>query len=150
MAENKLARELETRNQTERPKQWLPPELLPEPKKQPGYAYRWIRISTLNQSDPMNLSAKRREGWEPCKVEDHPELMLHVDSERNSKGFVEIGGLMLCKTPQEFVDQRNAYYQKQASDQATAVDNSLMRESDPRMPLFNERKSSVSFGKGSK
>lgn len=150
MAENKLARELETRNQTERPKQWLPPELLPEPKKQPGYAYRWIRISTLNQSDPMNLSAKRREGWEPCKVEDHPELMLHVDSERNSKGFVEIGGLMLCKTPQEFVDQRNAYYQKQAHDQATAVDNSLMRESDPRMPLFNERKSSVSFGKGSK
>lgn len=150
MAENKLARELETRNQTERPKQWLPPELLPEPKKQPGYTYRWIRISTLNQADPMNLSAKRREGWEPCKVEDHPELMLHVDSERNSKGFVEIGGLMLCKTPQEFVDQRNAYYQKQAHDQATAVDNSLMRESDPRMPLFNERKSSVSFGKGSK
>lgn len=150
MAENKLARELETRNHTERPKQWLPPELLPEPKKQPGYTYRWIRTSTLNQADPMNLSAKRREGWEPCKVEDHPELMLHVDSERNSKGFVEIGGLMLCKTPQEFVDQRNAYYQKQAHDQATAVDNSLMRESDPRMPLFNERKSSVSFGKGSK
>ena len=150
MAENKLARELETRNHAERPKQWLPPELLPEPKKQPGYAYRWIRTSTLNQADPMNLSAKRREGWEPCKVEDHPELMLHIDSDRSSKGFVEIGGLMLCKTPQEFVDQRNAYYQKQTSDQATAVDNSLMRESDPRMPIFNERKSTVSFGKGSK
>jgi hypothetical protein len=150
MAENKLARELETRNLAERPKQWLPPELLPEPKKQPGYAYRWIRVSTLNQADPMNLSAKRREGWEPCKMEDHPELMLHVDTSRNSTGYVEVGGLMLCKTPQEFVDQRNAYYQKQASDQATAVDNSLMRESDPRMPIFNERKSSVSFGKGSK
>ena len=150
MAENKLARELETRNLAERPKQWMPPELLPEPKKQPGYAYRWIRVSTLNQSDPMNLSAKRREGWEPCKMEDHPELMLHVDTERNSTGYVEVGGLLLCKTPQEFVDQRNAYYQKQANDQATAVDNSLMRESDPRMPIFNERKSTVSFGKGSK
>lgn len=150
MADNKLARELETRTLTERPQQWMPPELLPEPKRQPGYAYRWVRVSTLNQADPTNLSAKRREGWEPCKIEDHPELMLNVDTERNSKGYVEIGGLMLCKTPQEFVDQRNSYYQKQAADQTAAVDNNLMRESDPRMPIFNERKSSVSFGKGSK
>jgi hypothetical protein len=32
--------------------------------------------------------------------------------------------------------------------QADAVDNNLMRQSDARMPIFNERKSSTSFGKG--
>jgi len=55
MASNKLTRELETREFTERPKQWMPPELLPEPDKQAGYAYRWIRASILNQADPRNL-----------------------------------------------------------------------------------------------
>lgn len=150
MAENRLSRELETRTKAERLKQWAPPELLPEPNKEPGYAYRWIRTATMNVADNMNVSGKLREGWEPCKLEDHPEMMLHIDPNSRYKGNVEVGGLMLCRTPQEFVDQRNAYYNKQAQDQATAVDNSLMRENDPRMPLFNERKSSVSFGKGSK
>jgi len=28
-----------------------------------------------------------------------------------------------------------------------SVDNNFMRESDPRMPLFNERKSKVTFGR---
>ena len=65
MATNRLQRELESRTQQERPMQWQQPELLPEPDKQPGYAYRWIRVATLNQADPRNLSAKLREGWEP-------------------------------------------------------------------------------------
>ena len=55
---------------------------------------------------------------------------------------------MLCKTPIEFVEQRNGYYQKQAEGQIEAVDNNLMRQNDPRMPLFNERKTEVTFGKG--
>jgi hypothetical protein len=149
MAENKLARELETRAIQERPKQWTPPELLPEPDKQPGFDYRWIRVSTLNQSDARNLSAKIREGWEPVKIEEQPKFQLLVDPNSRFKTEIEIGGLLLCKTPSEFVKQRSAYYQKQTEAQTLAVDNNLMRQNDPRMPLFNERKSSTSFGKGS-
>lgn len=148
MAENKLTRELETRAIQERPKQWTPPELLPEPDKQPGFDYRWIRVSTLNQSDARNLSAKIREGWEPVKIEEQPKFQLLVDPSSRFKDQIEIGGLLLCKTPSEFVKQRSAYYQKQNEAQALAVDNNLMRQNDPRMPLFNERKSSTSFGKG--
>ena len=148
MAENKVSRDLETRAVYERPKQWAPAELLPEPDKQPGFAYRWIRTSTLNNADPRNLSAKLREGWEPVKIEEQPKFQLLIDPTSRFKVNIEIGGLLLCKTPIEFVEQRNSHYAKQAEGQIEAVDNSLMRQSDPRMPLFNERKSTTSFGKG--
>ena len=149
MATNRLERELENRTMQERPKQWSQPELLPEPDKQPGYAYRWIRVSTLNQADPRNLSAKLREGWEPVRVEEQPKFQLLVDPNSRYKDNIEIGGLLLCKTPIEFVEQRNKYYSKQADAQMDAVENTLMRQSDPRMPLFNEGKTTSSFGKGS-
>jgi hypothetical protein len=149
MAENRKPRELEDRTQDMRPQQWSQPELLPEPDKQPGYNYRWIRVSNLNTLDPRNLSAKLREGWEPVTLEEQPKFRLLADPNSRYKDNVEIGGLLLCKTPSDFVAQRNAFYQKQTQAQTDAVDNSLMRQSDPRMPLFNERKSSTSFGKGS-
>jgi hypothetical protein len=148
MAENKLSRELETRAVQERPKQWAPPELLPEPDKQPGYAYRWIRVSTLNNSDPRNISAKMREGWEPVTLAEQPKFQLLADPNSRFKDNIEVGGLLLCKTPMEFVEQRNAHYQQQTDNQIEAVDNNLMRQNDPRMPLFNERRTEVSFGKG--
>lgn len=148
MAENRLTRELATREIQERPKQWMQPELLPEPDKQPGYAYRWIRVSTLNAADPRNLSSKLREGWEPVLIEEQPKFKLLVDPGSRYRDNIEVGGLLLCKTPSEFVMQRNDFYAKQTQAQTEAVDNSLMRQSDPRMPLFKERKSATSTGKG--
>ena len=148
MAENRIPREVDTRQQDERPKQWQAPELLPEPDKQAGFAYRWIRVSTLNNADPRNLSAKLREGWEVVSVEEQPKFQLLVDPDSRYKDNIEIGGLLLCKTPIELVEQRTEYYEKQTQSQTDAVDNNLMRQNDPRMPLFNERKSTTSFGKG--
>ena len=145
---NRLKRELESRETQERPKQWAPAELLPEPDKEAGFAYRWIRVATLNSADPRNLSAKLREGWEPVRIEEQPKFQLLVDPNSRYKDNIEIGGLLLCKTPEEFVKQRNAHYDKQTQAQTEAVDNNLMRQSDPRMPIFQERKSSSSFGKG--
>jgi hypothetical protein len=146
--DNKLTRELTTRAVQERPKQWAQPELLPEPDKQPGYNYRWIRVSTMNNADPRNLSAKLREGWEPVPVEEQPKFRLLADPNSRFKDNIEVGGLLLCKTPTDFVEQRNAHFAKQTQAQTDAVDNSFMRQSDARMPLFQERKSSSSFGKG--
>ena len=148
MSNNKLTRELETRAVTERPKQWMPAELLPEPDIEAGFKYRWIRVATLNQADPRNLSSKLREGWEPVRIEEQPKFKLLADPNSRFKDNIEIGGLLLCKTPVEFVEQRNAHYQQLTESQTNAVDNSLMRENDPRMPLFNERKSTTTFGKG--
>jgi hypothetical protein len=149
MANNRLNREVETRATSERTQQWAPAELLPEPKKMDGYKYHWVRISTLGAADPRNLSAKLREKWEPVPIEEQPEMQLLIDPNSRFKDNIEIGGLLLCKTPEEFVDQRNAFYAKQTDAQAEAVDNNLMRQSDSRMPLFSERKSSSTFGSGS-
>lgn len=145
----RTTRDISTRETFERPKQWQQPELLPEPDKQAGYAYRWIRVATLNTADPRNLSAKLREGWEPVRIEEQPKFQLLVDPNSRYKDNIEIGGLLLCKTPVEFVQQRNKFYSDQANSQMEAVDNTLMRQSDPRMPLFNEKKTTSSFGKGS-
>jgi len=146
--DNKTTREIETRAVSERPKQWMQPELLPEPDKQPGFNYRWIRVSTMNNADPRNLSAKLREGWEPVAIEEQPKFRLLADPQSRFKDNIEVGGLLLCKTPTEFVDQRNSHFAKVTQSQTDAVDNSFMRQSDARMPLFQERKSSSSFGKG--
>ena len=148
MSEKRLDRSLETREKRTRTKAWERPEVLPNPTPEEGYAYRWIRISTQGQADPTNVSSKLREGWEPVLASDHPEIFLTGVENERFKDNVVIGGLLLCKAPQEMVDERNEYYQQQAKGQMTSVDNNLMRENDPRMPLFNERKSTVIFGKG--
>jgi len=148
MAENRLAREIQNRSASERPKQWNRPETLPQPDRQPGYQYRWIRIAALGQSDAKNVSAKFREGWEPVRVEEQPQFQMLVDPNSRFKDNVEIAGLLLCKMPEEFVEQRSAYYAKVAKDNMDAVDNNFMRESDARMPLFKEKKSTTSFGQG--
>jgi hypothetical protein len=150
MAENRLSRELESRAKTERPKQWMPPTLLPDPNPEPGFVFRWIRVATQGQDDPMNVSTKLREGWEPVKASEHPEIQLmSTGTKSRYPDSIEIGGLLLCKTPAEFASQRDAYYQKQADQQMQSVDNNFMRENDPRMPLFRERRSEVTFGRGS-
>lgn len=149
MAEqNRNNREVESREQNARPKKWMPAQLLPDPNPEPGYAFRWIRLSTLNSADPMNISAKLREGWEPVKASEHPEIKLYSAGTNRFPDSIEVGGLLLCKTPVEFVEQRNEYYSAQAESQMSSVDNNYMRESDPRMPLFKERSSKVTFGKG--
>jgi hypothetical protein len=146
--QNRLARELDTRAVTQRPEAWRPPETLPMPEDRPGWKHRYVRISTMGQADPSNISSKLREGYEPCKAEDYPELMMHATVEGRFKGSIEIGGLLLCRIPEEFLKQRADYYDKQNKSQIDSVDNNFLRENDPRMPLFSERKTKVTFGSG--
>lgn len=146
----KLTRELESRERDARPvSTWAPPETLPQPNERPGWIHRYVRFATLGQADPMNLSGKRREGFEPVKAEDYPELMAHASVDGQFKGSIEIGGLVLCRAPQEAMEQRASHYDKLNTSQMESVDNNFLRENDPRMPLFRERSSKVTFGKGS-
>jgi hypothetical protein len=124
---------------------YVPPNALPDPTPEPGYSYRWIGTHILGQANPTNVSRQMREGWEPVKAKDHPELMIEGSA---LTGNVEIGGLMLCKMPTELAQSRKTYYDKQAANQMESVDNSFMRNNDPRMPLFADRKSTTSRGQG--
>jgi hypothetical protein len=149
MTQNRTPRDLVSREKTARAV-YVPPTSLPDPTPEPGVVFRWIATHVLGQADPSNVSRKMREGWEPVKAVDHPELQLFGSS---ATGNVEIGGLMLCKMSKEMADARDEYYNKQAQNQMDSVDNHFMRNNDPRMPLFSDRKSTTSrggFGSGSK
>jgi hypothetical protein len=144
----RMDRTAETREAAERPKEWQPATLLPEPDKQPGYSYRWIRVSVQGKDDPRNLSGKLREGWEPVRIEEQPQFAMLVDPSSRYKDNIEVAGLLLCKIPERFMAQRKAYFEKITRAQNEAVDNNFMKENDPRMPLFREKRSTTSFGNG--
>ena len=140
---NRNPRDLVSREKSARAV-YVPPSALPDPTPEPGYVYRWVATHVMGQADPTNVSKKMREGWEPVKAADHPELMLMADK----NGNVEIGGLMLCKMAKEQAQARDEYYAKQAQAQMESVDNHFMRNNDPRMPLFSDRKSTTTSGRG--
>ncbi len=148
MAENRIKRDNDTRQTNTRRSSWAPPELLPSPVMEEGYSYHWVRVATQGQVDATNVSSKLREGWEPVKATDHPEIIMVATEQERFKDNIVIGGLMLCKAPKEMVEDRTDYYNRQSKAQMDSVDNSLMRENDPRMPLFNNRQTKVTFGKG--
>ena len=146
--QNRSARELDTRQMMQRPEAWRPPETLPMPDDRPGWTHRYIRISTMGTADPSNISSKLREGYEPCKAEEYPELMMHASIDGRFKGGIEVGGLLLCRIPSEFMVQRAKYYENLNKSQVDSVDNNFLRENDPRMPLFSEKRTKVTFGSG--
>jgi hypothetical protein len=149
-AQNRKPRDVETRAAAARPMAWRPPETLPSPDHREGVTHRWVRTSMMGSADAANISSKLREGYEPCKAEDYPELMMHATTEGRFKGNIEVGGLVLCKIPNEFLKQREEYYANQNKSQMESVDNNFMRDSDPRMSKFSEKSTKVSFGSGSK
>jgi hypothetical protein len=144
------SRNTETRDVYARPDAWRPPETLPMPDERPGWKHRYIRISMMGSPDAANISSKLREGYEPCKAEEYPELMMHATTEGRFKGGIEVGGLLLCRIPEEFLQQREAYYANQNKAQMESVDQNFMRENHPLMKKFSERDTKVTFGSGSK
>jgi hypothetical protein len=149
MAEERTPRTKTTREVESRPSDsWIPASILPDPDPRDGWVHRWIRTSTLGESDNTNVSRMMREGWQPVKSEDYPELQLQSDVGSRFVGNIEVGGLLLCRAPKEKMDQRNDYYQSMAENQMQSVDNNFLRENDPRMPLMKpERSTRTTFGK---
>jgi len=156
MSEEISAKEVDTTNRSEEERSeetrpddaWWPASALPVPNPIPGWEFRWIRTSSLGQSDNTNVSRKMREGWIPVKAEDHPELKVMSDVGSRFKGNVEVGGLLLCKIPEEEIKKLEAYMHKIAQNQMEAVDNSFMREENPVMPLIKDRSSRTTYGRG--
>ena len=139
MADRTLRTE-ESREATKRKVTWTRPNSIPDPDPKPGVEYRWIRTSTLGQADMTNVSSKFREGWEPVKAEDHPELKVLTDVDSKFKGNVEVGGLLLCKNSTENMDARREHYKEKNDQQIASVDNNFLRESDSRMPVLRPEK----------
>jgi hypothetical protein len=149
MAGERTPRTKTTREEESRPTDsWVPASILPDPDPRDGWVHRWIRTSVLGESDNTNVSKMMREGWQPVKAEDYPELLLESDIGSRFAGNIEVGGLLLCRAPKEKMEQRDKYFQDMAENQMQSVDNNFLRENDPRMPLMKpERSTRTTFGK---
>jgi hypothetical protein len=149
MAEQRNKRDAESREVEQRPSDsWIPASVLPTPEPEDGWVFRWIRTSTLGHADNTNVSQKFREGWIPVKSEDKPEMNVMSDINSRFEGNIEIGGLLLCKAPEDKVQQREEYFQSMAESQMESVDNNFLKQNDPRMPVLQpERSTRTTFGR---
>ena len=145
MADRK-PRASETRDTETRRKPWAPPSYLSAPPAPDGFVHRWIRVAMRGEEDKMNVNAKLREGWEPVRKDEYPNYEAPTIDDGRYEGIIGQGGLMLCRIPEETVAERTAYYGGRTREQMTAVDQDLMKEQHPSMPIQNNRQSRVTFG----
>ena len=144
--QNRSSRASETRSTQERKKLWRPASSLDAPQPPEGYKYRWIRTEVRGFQDQKNVSARLREGYEPVRSDDHPDFPAPTIEDGKHAGTIGVGGLMLAKVPEEVVEARTEYFQGQTEDQMTAVDNDLLKEEHPSMPISKDSGSKVTFG----
>jgi len=146
MSDARQPRSTQTRDKESRRKPWAPPSRLDAPKAPDGYTHRWIRTALRGDEDKMNVHSKLREGWEPVRADEYPGFDYAVLDEGKHAGVIGTGGLMLARIPEETAQERNAYYGGRTREQMVAVDQDLMKEQHPSMPISNERQSRVTFG----
>ena len=139
-------RTTETRTTKERRKPWRPPSSLDAPPPPEGYVHRWIRESVMGFDDKKNLSARLREGFELVRADEYPDFEAPSIQDGKHAGIIGVGGLVLARFPVDSLNERNQHFQKVAADQMEAVDNDLMREEHPSMPITQDRQSRVTFG----
>jgi hypothetical protein len=99
--------------------------------------------------DTKNASGKLRSGWEFVRADQYPEENYPILKEGKYAGVIGVGGLVLARIPEELAQQREAYYQSRTKDREEAVNNDLLKEQHPSMPINQDRQSRVTFG-GSK
>ena len=143
---DRTPRSAETRDKTERRKPWAPPSRLDAPEPPAGYVHRWIRVAMRGEEDKINVHQKLREGWEPVRADEYPDFQAPTIDEGRYAGVIGNGGLMLCRIPEETAQERSAYYGTRTREQMQAVDQDLMKDQHPSMPITRDRRSRVSFG----
>ena len=146
MTDVRTPRKSATRETETRRTPWAPPSHLSAPTPPDGYVHRWVRVSMRGEEDKMNVNSKLREGWEPVRKDEYPNYEAPTIDDGRYAGVIGQGGLMLCRMPEQTARERNEYYGGRTREQMTAVDQDLMKEQHPSMPIHNDRQSRVSFG----
>jgi hypothetical protein len=146
MTDTRSPRASATRETQTRRKPWAPPSHLDAPPAPEGYVHRWVRVAMRGEEDKMNVHNKLREGWEPVRADEYPDYQAPVIDDGRYAGVIGQGGLMLCRLPVETANERSAYYGLRTREQMQAVDQDLMKDQHPSMPIHANRQSRVSFG----
>ena len=142
----KTSRASQTRAKTEKPKVWTPPSSLDAPPAPDGFHHRWIRAESMGFDDTKNMAGKLRSGYELVRADEYPGSNYPVMTEGKYKGVIGVGGLLLARIPVEIVKSRDEYFNKITQDKDTAIEQDLMKEQHPSMPLNADRQTRVTFG----
>ena len=147
--DKKPSRASQTREKETRKKVWTPPSALDAPPAPTGFRHRWIRAESIGFQDTKNVSGRIREGYELVRSDEYPDQDYPMVEDGKYKGVIGVGGLVLARVPEELAQQRSDYYAQQHKEKVEAMDNDLMKEEHPSMPIDIDRQSRVTFG-GSK
>ena len=142
----KTSRASQTRVKTSQKKVWSPPSSLDAPPAPDGYHHRWIRAETMGFDDSKNMAGRLRSGYELVRADAYPGSQYPTVTEGKYKGVIGVGGLLLAKVPIEIVKSREEYFNNMTQDANDAIENDLMKEQHPGMPINAERQSRVTFG----
>ena len=142
----KTSRASQTREKTSQKKVWTPPSSLDAPPAPDGFHHRWIRAETMGFDDSKNMAGRIRSGYELVRADAYPGSQYPTITEGKYKGVIGVGGLLLAKVPEEVVKSREAYFNSMTQDANDAIENDLMKEQHPGMPINAERQSRVTFG----
>ena len=143
---NKASRASQSRDISAKKKTWTPPSSLDAPPAPTGFRHQWIRAESMGFQDTKNIAASLREGYELVRADQYPDSNYPVETEGRYAGVIGVGGLLLARIPEEIAQQIDAYYAKQTADKEEAINNDLMKEQHPSMPINNERQTRVTFG----
>ena len=142
----KTSRVSQTRVKAERPKVWTPPSSLDAPPAPDGYRHRWIRAESMGFDDTKNMSGKLRSGWELVRADEYPDSDFPTLDEGRYAGVIGVGGLVLARIPEELARQREAYFDKRTADRNEALENDVLKEQHPSMPINQDRQTRVTCG----
>jgi len=144
--DKKTSRASQTKEKTSRKRVWTPPSSLDAPPAPDGFHHRWIRAESMGFDDTKNMAGKLRSGYELVRADEYPGSNYPVMNEGKYKGIIGVGGLLLARIPVEIVKSRDEYFNKITQDKDTAVEQDLMKEQHPSMPINAERQTRVTFG----
>ena len=143
---DRTPRTADTREKESRRKPWAPPSTLEAPPAPEGYQHRWVRASIRGEEDKGNVFNRLRQGYEPVRADEHPGFQAPTIEDGKHAGIIGNGGLILTRVPIETANERTEYYGGRTREQMVAVDQDLMKEQHPSMPINQQRQSRVSFG----
>jgi len=145
----KTTRHAETRDIEARKTVWSPPRQLDAPEPPEGFKYRWLRESIQGQPDDKNITSRLREGYELVRDDElsaEDKLKYPSLAEGKYKGVIGVGGLLLAKIPLELAKSRNEYFERKSMETQEAIDNEVLKDEHPSMPITKNRSSKVTFG----
>ena len=142
----KTSRASQTRAKTTKKTVWTPPSSLDAPPAPDGYHHRWIRSETMGFDDTKNMAGKLRSGYELVRADEYPETDYPTINDGKYQGVIGVGGLLLARISTELVQSRKEYFDNLTKQKDEAIENDLLKEQHPGMPIDHDRQTRVTFG----